>query len=200
MQGDRFRATTLVAMWSVVSAAAMLTTFLPVGLLAGLGQWWILRSRLHMGRVSAIPFALSFPIGQVPSFLVYAVASARGVGGIDGPPEWFVAATLASGGLFAGLLQFLGLPKSWRNFAIWIPATCLAWAVAALGDVPMRGMVVLSALSSGLVSGLAMLTLLPRNRAGPNGAPSLRATVAVNLTGAPAFRDGRKARRAGVRK
>ena len=123
MQGDRFRAATPVALWSVVSATAMLTTFLPVGLLAGLGQWWILRSRLQLGRASAIPFALSFPVGQVPSFLVYVVASARGVGGIDGPPEWFVAATLASGGLFAGLIQFLGLPKSWRNFAIWIPAT-----------------------------------------------------------------------------
>jgi hypothetical protein len=159
MKGDGFKTTALVALWSVVSAAAMLTTFLPIGLLAGLVQWWILRPRLGLRRASAIPFALSFPIGQVPSFLMYLFASARGVGGVEGPPEWFVAATLAAGGLSAGLVQFLGLPKLWRNFVIWIPASALAWGVAALGDVPIKAMLVLSALLSGLVSGLAMLTL-----------------------------------------
>src|SRR5439155_19694263 len=66
------------------------------------------------------------------------------------------------GGLVAALSQFLGLPKTWRNFAIWIPATSLAWGVAALGDLPIRGVVVLSAACSGLVTGLAMLALSPR--------------------------------------
>jgi hypothetical protein len=158
----RTKATVLVALWSVISGAAMLITFLPVGLLAGLGQWWILRLRLHLTRGSAIPFALSFPVGQVPSYLIYLVAYTSGFGGYDGPPEWFVAVTLASGGLSAGLVQFLGLPKSWRNFAIWIPATALGWAVAALGDLGMRGMLVISAVFSGLVTGLAMLALSPR--------------------------------------
>jgi len=92
---------------------------------------------------------------------MFLVAYVNGVGGFDGPPEWFVAVSLASGGLLAGLGQFLGLPKSWRNFAIWIPATSLAWAVMALGDLPIKGMLVLSAVCSGLVTGLAMLALSP---------------------------------------
>ena len=155
----------LVASWSVMSAAAMLMTFLPVGVLAGFGQWMILRSRLPLTRVSAIPFALSFPIGQFPSFAMYALAYMNGLGGFDGPPEWFVVVTLASGGLFAALSQFLGLPKTWRNFAIWIPATSLAWGVTALGDLPIRGVIVLSAACSGLVTGLAMLALSPVDHA-----------------------------------
>lgn len=159
MTGPIVKATLLVALWSVISAAAMLNTFLPVDLAAGLGLWWILRSRLHLGKASAVPFALSFPLGQLPSFLMYMVAYGRGFGGFDGPPEWFVALSLASGGLLAGLSQFLGLPKSWKNFFVWVPATSLAWAVAALGDLDIRGMVVLSAILSGLVTGLAMLTL-----------------------------------------
>jgi hypothetical protein len=152
----------LVGLWSIVSGAAMIITFLPVGLLAGLGQWWILRSRLQLTTGTAIPFALSFPIGQVPSYLIYLVAYTSGFGGYDGPPEWFVGVTLAAGGLFAGLVQFVGLPKSWKNFAIWIPSSTLGWAVAALGDLGIRGMLVISAVLSGLVTGLAMLSLSPR--------------------------------------
>jgi hypothetical protein len=155
------KTTILVALWCLISAGAMLITFLPVAVLAGLGQWAILRSRVPLRRVSAIPFALSFPVGQFPSYLMFLVASVNGVGGLDGPPEWFVAVSLASGGLLAGLGQFLGLPKSWRNFAIWIPATSLAWAVVALGDLPIKGMLVLSAVCSGLVTALAMLALSP---------------------------------------
>ena len=162
MRGYIPKTTVLVALWSVISADAMLMTFLPVGVLAGLGQWMILRSRLPLTRVSAIPFALSFPIGQFPSYAMYAVAYMNGLGGLDGPPEWFVAVTLASGGLLAALSQFLGLPKTWRNFGIWIPATSLAWGVAALGDLPIRGVVVLSAACSGFVTGTAMLVLSPR--------------------------------------
>jgi hypothetical protein len=58
-------------------------------------------------------------------------------------------------------------------------------------------MLVLSALFSGLVSGLAMLTLSARNRAGPIAAPTRRAPVAVKLAG---VKEVRKASRAGVRK
>lgn len=164
MRGHIPKAAVLVALWSVISGAAMLISFLPVGLLAGLGQWLILRSRLHLTRGSAIPFVLSFPVAQVPSYLIYLVAYTGGFGGYDGPPEWFVAVTLASGGLFAGLVQFLGLPKSRRNFAIWIPASALGWAVAALGDLGIRGMLVIAAVFSGLVTGLAMLALSPRQQ------------------------------------
>lgn len=180
MRGPILKATLLVALWSVISAAAMLTEFLPVDLLAGLGQWLILRSRLQLGRASAAPFALSFPVGQLTGVLMYLVAYGSGFGGFDGPPEWFVAVSLASGGLLASLSQFLGLPKSWRNFFIWIPASSLAWAVAALGDLDLRGMVVLSAILSGLVTGLAMLTLTERpqrdaaRRADREGIPSGR--------------------------
>lgn len=162
MRGHIPQTTLLVALWSVISAAAMLITSLPVGVVAGLGQWLILRSRLPLTRTSAIPFTLSFPAGQFPSYVLYALAYMNGFGGLDGPPEWFVAVTLASGGLLAGLSQFLGLPKTWRNFAIWIPATSLAWGASALGDLPIRSVVVLSAVCSGLVTGLAMLALSPR--------------------------------------
>ena len=162
MRGSILKTTLLVALWSLISAAAMLSTFLPIDLLAGLGQWRILRSRLQLGKASAVMFALSFPVGQLPSYLMYMMAYGSGMGGFDGPPEWFVALSLAAGGLLAGLSQFLGLPKSWRNFFIWIPATSLGWAVATLGDLEIGGMIVLSALLSGLVTGLAMLTLRER--------------------------------------
>lgn len=162
MRGPILKTALLVALWTAISAAAMLNTFLPVDLLAGLGHWWILRSRLQLGKASAALFALSFPVGQLPSFLMYMAAYGSGLGGFDGPPEWFVALSLAGGGLLAGLCQFLGLPKSWKNFFIWIPASSLGWAVAALGDLEIRGMVVLSALISGLVTGLAMLSLAER--------------------------------------
>lgn len=152
----------LGALWFTSSAAGVLTPFLPVSLLAGVGQWFVLRSRLPLTRASAIAFAFAFPLGQLPSHFFFMVAYVNNFGGFDGPPEWYVAATLASGGLLAGLVEFLSLPKSWKNFAIWVPATSLAWAVAVLGDIEIRGMLVLSALFSGLVSGLAMLALSPR--------------------------------------
>jgi hypothetical protein len=162
MRSQTVRAIGLVALWSAVSAAAVLVPLVAVGVAAGLGQWWILRSRLNLPWTAAVPFALSFPAGQFPSYLMYLVVYTTGFGGLDGPPEWFLTVALAGGGLMAGMCQFLGLPKSWKNLRIWIPATCLAWAVTALGDLNVRGMVVLSALFSGLVTGLAMLALSPR--------------------------------------
>ena len=162
MRGQNLKTTVLVVLWSAIFTVAMLVTFFPVGVLAGLGLWAILRARLSLTRASAIPFALSFLVGQFPSYFTYAFAYINGFGGVEGPPEWFIAVTLASGGLLAGLCQFLGLPKSWRNFGIWIPASSLAWGVTALGDLPIRGIVVFSALCSGLVTGLAMLALSPR--------------------------------------
>jgi len=152
----------LVVVWTAVSAAGMLTPFLPISVLAGLGQWIVLRSRLALTRGSAIAFAVAFPLGQLPTHFFFMVAYVEGFGGFDGPPEWYVAATLASGGFLAGLVEFLGLPKSWKNFAIWVPVTSLAWAVSVLGDIEVSGMLVLSAILSGVVSGLAMLALSPR--------------------------------------
>jgi hypothetical protein len=158
MGGQTLRTVVSVALWSAVTSVGMLVTGVPAGIAAGLGQWWILRSRLNLGRGSAIPFALSFPVGQFPSYVMYLAAYSSGLGGVDGPPQWFLAVALASGGLLAGICQFLGLPKSWSNFRIWIPATCLAWAVTAL-DLNIRGLPVLTAVLSGLTTGLAMLAL-----------------------------------------
>ena len=168
----------LVAVWCAVSAPGMLTPFLPVSVLAGMGQWWVLRLRVPVTPVSAFAFAVAFPLGQLPAYFFFMIAYVEGFGGFDGPPEWVVALALASGGLLAGLVQFLGLPKSWKNFAIWVPATSFAWAVAVLGDIPFRGMLILSALLSGLVTGLAMLALTPRRERVPlEGSPAGRGSA-----------------------
>jgi hypothetical protein len=142
----------------------MLVTFVPAGIAAGLVQWTIVRTRLPLSRVSAIPFALAFVVGQFPSYALYAEAAINGFGGLEGPPEWFVAVALALGGLLAGLTQFLGLPKTWRNFFVWVPASCAAWAMTAAGDLPIRGGLIFFALCSGLTTGLAMLALSPRQQ------------------------------------
>jgi hypothetical protein len=162
MRRATLKTVSIVVVWSVISAAAMLVTLVPVGLAAGLRQWWLLRTRLDLGRLAAIPFALSFPTGQFPSYVLYLAVYASGFGGLDGPPDWFVPVTLASGGAIAGLCQFLGLPKSRRNALIWIPATSFAWSITALGDLNIRGMVVISALLSGAFTAAAMLALSSR--------------------------------------
>jgi hypothetical protein len=169
MSRHSLRTAGLVAAWSLISATAMLITLVPVGVAAGVAQWAILRRRLNLGWRSAIAFGLSFPAGQFPAYVIYLAVYASGFGGFDGPPGWFVSVTLASGGLLAGVCQFLGLPKSRRNFVIWVPATSIAWMAAALGDLNLRGAVTLSALLSGLVTGLAMLALSKEGRAGEAG-------------------------------
>ena len=47
MRGYFLKTSVLVALWTVMSAAAMLMTFLPLGVLAGLGQ----RAHTDMGRL-----------------------------------------------------------------------------------------------------------------------------------------------------
>src|SRR5262245_10700392 len=163
MHGRLQKPSILVTLWMAMFASGMLLPlgliFLPVALLVGLGVWWILRWQLPLSRAAAAAFAVSLPLAQLPPYLLYFTASSMGVGGLDGPPEWLVPLALASGGLTAGLIQFLGLPKSGRNFALWVAASVLAWTVSWLGDIPIKGMVVLSALLSGLVTGWAMLLL-----------------------------------------
>src|SRR5215210_6726755 len=117
----------LVALWTAIFASGLLIPlglrYLPAAMLVGLGEWWILRMRVPIGRGAAVAFAVSLPLSQWPPYLLYFTAYSMGFGGLDGPPEWFVPMTLASGGLAAGLIQFLGLPRSGQNFALWIPAT-----------------------------------------------------------------------------
>lgn len=163
----RSKIPTLVVVWSLLTGMAMLVTFVPAGIAVGLVQWAIVRTRLSLSRVSAIPFALAFVVGQFAPYALYAEAAINGFGGLEGPPEWFVVVALAAGGLLAGLTQFLGLPKMRQNFFIWIPTSTAAWAMMAAGDLPIRGALILSALGSGLTTGLAMLALSPRRRLSP---------------------------------
>jgi hypothetical protein len=142
-----------------------------LGLLLGLGQWLILRR--HLARLHGWPLlSVAGLTGGIA--LGYGVGSA--LQALDGIAT---LASVATGALFLGLLQWLLLRRHLRAAIWWLPATLLAWGLGlpagwilvilgfileptlSLPGGLLTGL--LTGLIGGAISGVALIWLLRRN-------------------------------------
>lgn len=136
--------------WTLVSCAGSIVGFTLgrgyglwklslVGLMMGLGQWLILRSRLTAiwGWIPAT--ILGLPLGFLVSFLISDVISSIFA---NEPVRVFIMSGTA--GLITSIIQWLALQRKMRNALRWLVASALSWGTG----ITITGYIVEGYLSS----------------------------------------------------
>jgi hypothetical protein len=147
-----------------------------LGLLLGLGQWLILRR--HLAQMHWWPLA---GLAGLTGGIALGYGAGLALQALDGIAT---LASVATGALFLGLLQWLLLRRRLQNAIWWLPATLLAWGLALPagwllvilgfileptlslpGGLLTGGILggLLTGLIGGTISGAALIWLLRRN-------------------------------------